>query len=270
MSAAEGHALQRLHIDGIDVEVQGRGPTALLMLHGWPDTASVWDPQVEALREQARCVRFTLPGFDRGHPRRAYAIEEIVATIARIADAVTPERPLTLMLHDWGCVFGYRYAQAYPDRVAAIVAIDVGDAGSREHLAELPWQAKAGMAVYQLLLAAAWHLPGRAGGDALTRRIARWARAPGAAAEIGAHMNYPYHVQWTRGYGRRPFVPHCPMLYVWGSRKPFLFHSHAWLQALEARPGCSMQAFPTGHWVPHEAPDAFNRVVVEWLMPLVR
>ena len=83
-------------------------------------------------------------------------------------------------------------------------------------------------------------------------------------------MNYPYHVQWTRGYGRRPFVPHCPMLYVWGSRKPFLFHSHAWLQALEARPGCSMQAFPTGHWVPHEAPDAFNRVVVEWLMPLVR
>lgn len=265
MSAAEQSELQSLQVDGIDVEIHGRGPITLLMLHGWPDTAAVWDPQVRAFSEHVRCVRFTLPGFDRRHPRQAYAIEEIVATIARIADSVAPEQPLALMLHDWGCVFGYHYAQAHPKRVAAILAIDVGDAGSREHLSELPWQAKAGMAAYQLLLAAAWHLP-RSVGDAITRRVARWARAPGAEAEIGRHMNYPYHVQWTRGYSRRPFVPHCPMLFAWGSRKPFMFHSQAWLKTLAERPGCTERAFPNGHWLATQAPDTFNRFALEWLL----
>jgi pimeloyl-ACP methyl ester carboxylesterase len=181
-------------VAGLDIIIEGRGERTVVMVHGWPDTAALWAPQVAALRTQARCVRFTLPGFDRTHPRRVYGIDEIVSTLTQIVDAVSPHKPVTLLLHDWGCVFGYRYAQTHPSRVAAIIGVDVGDAGSRSHLAGLGWRVKLSVAAYQLCLALAWHLPTRAG-DALTRRIARWARAPAEPGTVGAHMNYPYHWQ---------------------------------------------------------------------------
>lgn len=252
------------NIVGIDMLLDGNGPRTILMVHGWPDTAALWEPQVTALQHQARCVRFTLPGFDRAHPRRVYALDEIVETLRRIVAEVSPDQPVTLKLHDWGCVFGYAFATAHPECVQAIVAADVGDAGSSAHVASLNWRAKLGVSAYQLLLALAWHLP-TAVGDALTRRIARWAHAPGAVESIGSHMNYPYHVQWTQGYGRTPFAPHCPMLFVYGKRKPFMFHSAAWLKTVEASPHGRVAALETGHWVTHQGATEFNALVLEWL-----
>jgi len=254
-------------IAGLDVTMEGGGARTVVMVHGWPDTEAVWAPQVAAFRDHARCVRFTLPGFGQDHPRRVYGIDEIVAVMKQIVDAASPDRPVTLLLHDWGCVFGYRFAQAHPARVNSIIGVDVGDAGSRPHLAGLGWRAKLGMAAYQLCLALAWHLPARPG-DAITRRIARWAKAPGDATKISARMNYPYHVQWTQGYGRNPFVPHCPMLFVYGSRKPFMFHSAEWLATVRATPQGQVLALKTGHWVMHQEPAAFNEAALRWLSAL--
>ncbi|PTT74931.1 alpha/beta hydrolase [Pelomonas sp. HMWF004] len=251
-------------VAGLDVLIEGTGDRTVVMIHGWPDTAALWAPQVAALRGQMRCVRFTLPGFDRAHERRIYPLEEILAALKEIVDSVSPQQPVTLLLHDWGCLFGYRFAQAHHDRVAAIAALDVGDAGSKAHLAELGLAAKLGMAAYQLCLAGAWHLPA-AWGDALTRRIAHWAGAPSDMRQLGAHMNYPYVVQWTRGYGRPTFKPHCPLLFAYGSRKPFMFHSAAWLAALQAVPGNQVLKLRTGHWVSHEGAAEFNAALLQWL-----
>jgi len=253
-------------VAGLDVIIEGGGDRTVVMVHGWPDTADLWAPQVAALRGQARCVRFTLPGFDRAHPRRIYGIDEIVSTLKQVVDAVSPNQPVTLLLHDWGCVFGYRFAQAHPTRVEAIIGVDVGDAGSRAHLASLGLRAKFGIAAYQLCLAVAWHLP-VSWGDAMTRRIARWASAPGDVEKVGAHMNYPYVVQWTKGYGRRPFVPHCPMLFVYGSRKPFMFHATDWLSTVRATPQGQVLALTTGHWVTHQGAADFNEALLRWLAP---
>ena len=81
-------------------------------------------------------------------------------------------------------------------------------------------------------------------------------------------MNYPYHVLWTKGYGREPWVPHCPTLFVYGSRKPFMFHSPAWLAAVQATPQGQVMALKTGHWVTHQAPVAFNDAALRWLEAL--
>ena len=198
----------------------------------------------------------------RGRPRRIYGIDEIVATFRQEVDAVSPDRPVTL-LHDWGCVFGYPFAQAHPERVEAVVGVDVGDAGSRAHLAGLGLGDKVGMAAYQLCLVLAWHLP-VAWGDALTRRIAL-GLSPGDMAKVGAQMNYPYVVQWTRGYGRDPFVPRCQMLFVYGSRKPFMFHSAGWPETMRATPGGQALALETGHWVTHQGAADFNAALLRWL-----
>ena len=83
-------------------------------------------------------------------------------------------------------------------------------------------------------------------------------------------MGYPYFVLWFGGrksyrrHGRR-FVPACPMLFVYGRRKPLRFHAREWAEALAARPGNQVVEFDCGHWVMSNQPERFNQVVGTWL-----
>ncbi len=58
------HTPNVITTQGIDIHLDGTGPSTVLMLHGWPDTHRLWDATVAALQDRHRCVRFTLPGFD--------------------------------------------------------------------------------------------------------------------------------------------------------------------------------------------------------------
>ncbi len=58
----------------MEVFVEGTGSEAIVMIHGWPDTHRLWQSQVEALRAEWRCIRFTLPGFELRQTRRAYSL----------------------------------------------------------------------------------------------------------------------------------------------------------------------------------------------------
>lgn len=252
---------------GLDLVIDGAGPP-IVMIHGWPDSPRLWDAQVAALRDRYRCVRFTLPGFELGATRRAYSLDELVQTIAQVVEQAGGGAPVTLLLHDWGCFFGYQFALRHPQRVARIVGVDVGDAGSRRNLAELSVKAKLQVIGYQLWLAAAWRIGGRLG-DRMARWMARAARAPGAAESIHAQMGYPYAVQWfgvAGGYRHtRLFMPAVPMLFVYGRRKPFMFHSSGWAADVAARPASAVRAFDTGHWVMAAQPAEFNRALRDWL-----
>jgi len=255
-----------MSFDEVEVFADGAGPRTIVMVHGWPDTHRLWDAQVAALRSRWRCLRFTLPGFAPGQARRAYSLDEVVAAIGVVVEQAGA--PVTLLLHDWGCFFGYQFAQRRPELVDRIVAVDVGDAGSREHMRQTRPVAKAAIVGYQLWLAAAWRIGGRAG-DWMARRTARAAGAPADPALVGAQMGYPYYVQWAGargGYrGARTFVPACPMLFVYGRRKPFMLHSSRWAEAIAVRPGSRVLALGAGHWVMVEQAEAFNRAVVDWL-----
>ena len=255
-------------IDGIDVHVEGDGADTLVMVHGWPDTHRLWDAQVEAFRNLYRCVRFTLPGFDVAKPRRALSLDETVAFIAAVVDAASPDRPVILLLHDWGCAFGYEFAMRHPARVQRIVGVDIGDVGSAAHVRALDWKARAMTLGYQWWLVLAWRLGGR-WGDAMTRRMARLLRAPADARLVGACMNYPYDITWTGSHGsyrqRARFDPPCPMLYVYGRRKPFMFHSPQWAEALAARAGSRVVGMEAGHWLMRQRAEAFNTAVLDWL-----
>src|SRR5262245_10882248 len=94
-------------IPGVEVVTEGSGGKAIVMIHGWPDTHRLWDAQVEALKPGYRCVRFTMPGFDAG-PRRAYAFDELMATLRRVVEQAGAGERVILLLHDWGCFFGYQ------------------------------------------------------------------------------------------------------------------------------------------------------------------
>ena len=263
-------------IDGVDVLVDGAGPRTVVMIHGWPDTHRLWDPTVAALADRYRCVRFTLPGFDLSRPTGPLSLADLVGRIKALVDAVSPQAPVTLLLHDWGCVFGYEFAARHPARVSHIVAVDIGDHNTAAFARSLSLRARWQIFSYQVWLAAAWVL-GRhvstALGDRMTRRMtrrmARSLRCPTAPDAIGWPMNYPYAMQWFGLNGglrsAAPVQPGCPVLYLYGARKPFQFHSPDWLARIAARPGSAAHGLRTGHWVMVEQPEAFNRLVRAWM-----
>lgn len=262
-------------IDGMDVWVEGEGPHTVVMLHGWPDTLALWDSTVAALRDGYRCVRLSLPGYDLGQPPRSVSVAAISGLIRRVADAVSPHQPVTLLLHDWGCLFGYEFAARHPDRVARVVGVDIGDTGSGAYLKGLTAKQKAMIAGYQLWLALAWKLgriwPGLA--NRMTRYMARAIGCRNDPARIGWQMNYPYAMGWfgeqggLRGVARvdKLLGIDIPALYIYGRRKPFMFHSARWIEQLAHAPGCKVIALDTGHWVMHQKPVAFNAGVRAWL-----
>jgi len=257
-----------MKVDGIEVLVEGEAADSMVLVHGWPDTLRLWDATVDALKPHWRCVRFTLPGFDLTQPARAYALDEVVDTLRQIVQRCCPGERVTLLVHDWGCLYGYQFAMRRPELVSRIIGVDIGDAGSGAHRRELGIRAKLMALAYQLWLAVAWKLGG-ALGDRMARAMAGAMRCPAPPQAIGAQMGYPYAVQWfgVKGGFRdlRPFDPQVPMLYLYGQRKPFMFHSQAWLDALARRPGCRVVGLRTGHWVMTNEPQDFQAEVMRWL-----
>jgi pimeloyl-ACP methyl ester carboxylesterase len=257
-------------IEDVDVLVEGDGAETIVMVHGWPDTYRLWDAQVAALKGRYRCIRFTLPGFDSGKARKehkTYSLDELIGFLLKVIAQLSPFRKVILMLHDWGCVFGYQFQVRHPELVSKIVGVDIGDPASLRK-AMTPREAMMGLA-YQVWLALAWTAGGRIG-DGMTRAMARLARCPSDPAAIHSGMDYPYFVMWFGGarsyrHHAKRFSPACPMLFIYGRRKPIRFHAKAWTDELQARPGNQVVAFDTGHWVMSEQPERFNQVVCDWL-----
>jgi pimeloyl-ACP methyl ester carboxylesterase len=255
-------------VAGIDVHVEGyEGSEAIVMVHGWPDTYRLWDAQVEFLKRSYCCIRFTLPGFDEAQPRRLYTVGEVTEFIRQVIRQLSPQRKVTLMLHDWGCVFGYELYMRHPELVSRIVGVDIGSAkGLRQQLSA---REKLIIVAYQMWLVLAWRIGG-ALGDRMTRWMARRSQRPGDLQFVSSRMNYPYYLEYFGGAESLPkqmhaFKPACPMLFVYGRRKPMRFHTQAWLDELKARAGNRVEEFDTGHWVMLAQPERFNQVAGEWL-----
>lgn len=263
-----------MRLQGLDVVIEGQGPT-VVFLHGWPDTLALWDGTVDALRDGYRCVRFSLPGFDMAQPPRPQSVDEMCALIGAVVDAVSPGEPVALVLHDWGCFFGYEYAARHVNRVARVVSADIGDTNSGAYLSALTAKEKRMIAGYQIWLALAWKLgaiwPTMA--DWMTRHMAGRIGCKTSPSEMGWQMNYPYALQWfgsfggLRGVARvdKVFGPQLPTLFLFGKRKPFMFHSARWLAQLATTPGCAVQGVDAGHWLMRQQPAVFNQAVRQWL-----
>lgn len=263
-----------LEINGLTVHVDGAGPT-LVFLHGWPDGPVLWEPVVADLQSRYQCVRVTLPGFDLKKPPRGVSVDTMCDLLAEVVQTVSPTEPVTLVLHDWGCFFGYEFAARHRDRVQGVVGVDIGDTNSGTYLSQLTLKEKLLIAGYQLWLAVAWKLGGVWPGMAsrMTRYMARLTGCKTPPGEIAWQMNYPYAMQWfgslggLRGVARvgKFLGEDMPTLFIYGKRKAFMFHSEQWLAKLASKPGSAAQGLETGHWVMRQQPEAFNAVVSDWL-----
>lgn len=234
----------------------------LFFIQGWPDDASIWDPDVAALKARYRCVRVNLPGSG-GVPsaRGGYTTDQVVDALSRCIRGVTASLPVTLIAHDWGAFWAYIVHHRHPELVARLVGLDVGG-----HIKPKPTEL-ALIAAYQGWLASAFLLGGTSG-DWMTRTMARLLGAPGRPHTIQHAMNFPYRnsVQelFTGGIGQhtRRYRPTVPLLYFYGTRKPMQFQSQRWLDHVRSTGG-KVVALDWGHWV--QLHPTFLPTLTEWL-----
>jgi len=255
-------------VDDTQVYVDGTGQDTIVMLHGWPDTHELWQQQIDHFKANYVCVSFTMPGFAR-EDHTNYSVSDVVAKIKRIVDTVSPNQPVILIAHDWGCAFGYEFAMRNSDRVKKMIGLDVGDINSEDFLEHsLSISQKLMIFSYQITLAISFVLP-RVVGNAMARFVAKVLEAKSNKENIHAGMSMPYAMRWFGMNGGMtnflPMEPSFPFFYTYAARKPMIFHSQQWLQRLSENPQNKVQSFDCGHWLMIEQADTFNASAAQWL-----
>ena len=129
---------RKLSIGSLDfnVLVEGEGPDVLLV-HGFPDSNSVWRNQIPALVEAGyRVIAPDLRGFgETSVPTRTddFKIDEFVADLAAILAALGVHDKVRLVGHDWGAAVGCQMCMQQPNRVDRYAALAVGHPTAYAH-----------------------------------------------------------------------------------------------------------------------------------------
>lgn len=124
--ATTDRAERRVRVRGFDMHVTeaGDGPP-LILLHGWPQDGSMWDPLVGSLAATRRVLVPDLRGFGRSDaPHGSYAKHELVADVLELMDAEGIDQA-AVVGHDWGGWTAWLLALEHPERVERFAALDI-------------------------------------------------------------------------------------------------------------------------------------------------
>jgi pimeloyl-ACP methyl ester carboxylesterase len=122
----------RIETNGVGLEVRVEGPddgAPVVLLHGWPDRASLWDAQIVALNDAGfRTVAPDLRGF--GDSDKPVGVEHYnILTLAGDVLGVLDHLEIAtarVVGHDWGSALAWAVAGFAADRVEKLVAMSVG------------------------------------------------------------------------------------------------------------------------------------------------
>jgi NAD(P)-dependent dehydrogenase (short-subunit alcohol dehydrogenase family)/pimeloyl-ACP methyl ester carboxylesterase len=96
--------------DGLRLLVREQGEPGrpvVVLVHGYPDNSTVWDGVAELLAERFHVVRYDVRGAGGSAApadRAGYRLDLLAADLAAVVRAVSPERPVHLVAHDWGSI----------------------------------------------------------------------------------------------------------------------------------------------------------------------
>ncbi|MFJ7207794.1 SDR family oxidoreductase [Streptomyces sp. NPDC098789] len=108
---------RRVSTGGIELCVVELGDTerpTVVLVHGYPDSKEVWSEVAERLAEHFHVVLYDVRGHGRSTApvplRGGFTLEKLTDDFLAVADAVSPDRPVHLVGHDWGSVQGWEFA----------------------------------------------------------------------------------------------------------------------------------------------------------------
>lgn len=93
----------RLHVR----EWNRRGEITVVMVHGYPDCSHIWDACAAQLAERYHVVAYDVRGAgesDAPTSTEAYHLDHLTADFRAVIDALSPDRPVHLLGHDWGSI----------------------------------------------------------------------------------------------------------------------------------------------------------------------
>ena len=248
----------------------------VLLLHGFPETSYEWRAQLEALGDAGyRAVAPDQRGYAAGARPTAlqeYAVDRLVDDVFGFADALGAGR-FHLVGHDWGGFVAWYAAGRSPVRVrtlsvvstphpGAFVAAYHGDTDQRERSAYMDWfrtpDAEAAfLADDAAMLRADYQGHSGEGAD----EYARVFSADDGAALTGG-LNWYRANDFTDDSG--PIT--VPTLYVWSDDDVALGRDAAEATGAFVEGPYRFEVLPgISHWVPEEAPEALNRLLLEHL-----
>lgn len=262
---------------GIDYDVHGPGDGApLVLLHGFPDSARLWRHQVPALVEAGH--RVIVPdqrGYGRsGKPADvdAYNMVVLAGDVAAVLDDLGIERA-AVVGHDWGAAVAWVLAAFMPERVDRVAALSVGhpiafrSAGQEQ--SEKSWY----MLLFQFEGVAEQWLSSDGWAN-----LREWARHPdhdAVVADLEGQGSLTPGLNWYRAnvppssLVEPPLeVPpvQAPAMGVWSSGDLFLTEAQMKGSGEHCAGGFRYERLDgPGHWMQLEAPDAVNRLLIDFL-----
>ena len=230
---------RRDDVGGVSTHWRQAGEAPILYLHGVPTSGADWVPFLERTGGYAP----DLPGFGRSDkpPHFDYSIAGYSRFLRAYVDHLRLDR-FSIVAHDWGAV-GLALAQAMPDRVERLVAINVVPflSGYRWHRVARIWRTPL---VGELSMGYSFRW-------AMKRGSREWLAAPGPAPDemvdaVWDHWDHGTQRAILKLYRSAPPATleaageglggiEAPALVVWGEDDPYLPAEFA--QALGERLG---------------------------------
>jgi pimeloyl-ACP methyl ester carboxylesterase len=264
---------QMLKVHGLDMYVSslGEGPPVLL-LHGFPDSHSVWRHQMRALADAGyRAIAPDLRGYGRSQAPAdvaSYSIEHLRDDVTGLLDALGIGQVI-LVGHDWGAAVAWQVAMHAPGRVERLVALSVGHPAAFVSAGLVQRLRSFYMAIFavpglaeRLLPLGDWWFMRRYISDAA--QVAQWRSDFSVPGRLTAALNY-YRANLKMA-ARRNWPPvTMPVLGVWSSRDAALTEE-------QMRGSASHVAGPfryeridgVDHWMQLAAPAQVNALLLDF------
>lgn len=264
--------------DGLRLAVQEHGDPAhptVVAVHGYPDDHTVWDGVVHALRGQHHVVTYDVRGAGAsGTPSGSagYDLERLGEDLRAVIDAVSPDRPVHLLAHDWGAIQTWHAVtgDAVSGRVASFTSISgpcldhVGLFFRRRGPRALRQILRQGAASWYTMLFRAPVLPELAWRSGLGGRLIAGTEgvpAPEVRNAVNGLELYRRNIasRLASPQPRRTDVP----VQVLAPRGDRYVTSALQTQVGAYAPDLRVRRLPGGHWIVRTRPEVIARCVAE-------
>jgi pimeloyl-ACP methyl ester carboxylesterase len=267
-----------VRVGEVDLNVTDHGPVdgaVVLMIHGFPDSARLWRHQIPALVEAGyRVIAPDLRGFgrsDRPTEVADCAMAVIVGDMLAILDDAGAAQA-HVVGHDWGAAVAWSLAGMAPARVRTLTAISVGHPGAFAAAGLAQREKSWYMLLFQFegvseewLSGNDWYWLRRwTRSDEIDHWIADLSRPGALTAAINIYRaNMPPESLLKPP---RTTPVEVPVLGVWSTDDIALTEKQMTGSEAFVSGEWRYERFEAvGHWIPLEAPERLNPLLLEWL-----
>ncbi|MEU7083031.1 SDR family oxidoreductase [Streptomyces achromogenes] len=292
----KGARERRVRTGGIELCVAELGDPAqptVVLVHGYPDSKEVWSEVAVRLADRFHVVLYDVRGHGRSTAPRplrgGFTLAKLTDDFLAVVDAVSPDRPVHLVGHDWGSVQSWEFVTVgrTEGRIASFTSISGPSLDHFGHWIDARVKRPTPRRVGQLLGqgAKSWYvyllhtpaLPELAWRGPLGKRwpgiLERAERVPAGDYPTASLPSDAAHGAWlyrdnVRARLRRPrpdAYAHAPVQLITPQGDVFLSERlyddlDRWVPRLTRR------TLPAGHWVPRTRPDQLSAWIEEFVV----